>query len=68
MAGTLKKCRHCETYGLTKMGEAGHTRLYYCGKCGEQTTQYVKKNIKCKHAFDGESCLKCGFQKQEKYV
>lgn len=68
MVGILKKCRHCKQYGLTKMGEAGHTRLYYCSKCGEQTTQYLKKIVKCKHKFEGESCTKCGYQQKEKYV
>lgn len=68
MAGTLKKCRHCNQYGLTKMGEAGHTRLYYCSKCEEQTTQFLKKLVKCKHVFESESCIKCGCSQTEKYA
>ncbi len=66
--GTLKKCKHCNQYGLTKMSESGHTRLYYCPKCGEQTTQYLKKVVKCKHRFEGDACEKCGQPKTEKYV
>ena len=69
MVSTLKKCRNCNQYGLTKMGEAGHTRLYYCSKCGKQTTQYLKKTVICKHRFEaGDICIKCGYQKEEKYV
>ena len=68
MGGTLKRCRHCKHYGLSKMGEAGHTRLYYCQKCGKQTTQYLQKTVKCKHSFNGELCVKCGYQKIEKYT
>ena len=68
MVGTLKKCRHCDKYGITKMGEAGHTRLYYCSECGQQTTQYLKKIVKCKHVFEGEICSKCGYPQKEKYA
>ncbi len=68
MGGTLKKCRHCNSYGITKMGEAGHTRLYYCPKCEKQTTQYLKKVVKCKHRFEAETCIKCGYQSKEKYA
>ena len=68
MADTLKKCKHCNEYSLTKMGEAGHTRAYYCTKCGKQSTQYLKKVVKCKHVFEGEICEKCGYKKEEKYV
>jgi DNA-directed RNA polymerase subunit RPC12/RpoP len=69
MAHTLKKCRHCDNYGLTVMGEAGHTRLYFCSDCGKKTTQYLKKTVKCRHAFEGGiKCTKCGFEKDEEYV
>lgn len=68
MAGTLKKCKYCSSYGLTKVGEAGHTRLYFCTKCGKQITQYLKKNIKCKHIFEDDICYKCGYKKKQKYV
>ena len=68
MVGTLKKCRHCGQYGLTQMGEAGHTRLYFCTKCGKQTTQYLKKVVKCKHRFEAHVCDKCGYKEKEKYV
>ena len=68
MVSTLKKCRYCGQYGLTKMGEAGHTRLYYCSKCGKQITQYLKKTVKCKHVFEEDICSKCGHPKEEKYV
>ncbi len=66
--GTLKKCRYCNKYGLTKMSEAGHTRLYYCPNCEKKTTQYLKKTVKCKHRFEEDRCTKCGHQKTEKYV
>ncbi len=68
MVGTLKKCIYCKQYGLTKMGEAGHTRLYYCPKCGKQPTQYLKKIVKCKHVFEDDVCRKCNYKKKEKYV
>lgn len=68
MVSTLKKCKYCKNYGLTKVGEAGHTRLYFCTKCGKQTTQYLKKNVNCKHIFDDDRCYKCGYPKKEKYV
>jgi len=68
MANTLKKCKYCNNYGLTKVGEAGHTRLYFCTKCGKQTTQYLKKMAKCKHIFDDDRCYKCGYKRKEKYV
>ncbi len=68
MVGTLKKCKHCDEYGITKMGEAGHTRLYYCPKCGKQTTQYIKKHIKCNHSFEDDICKTCGYKRREKYV
>ncbi len=51
------------------MSEAGHTRLYFCSECGTQRTQYLKKKVICKHAFEGgERCLKCGHQSQQKYA
>jgi len=68
MTGTLKKCKYCSNYGLTKVGEAGHTRLYFCTKCGRQITQYLKKYVKCKHIFDDDRCYRCGYPKTEKYV
>lgn len=68
MAHTLKKCKYCKTYGLVMMGEAGHTRLYFCTNCGKQITQYLKKIVKCKHVFDNELCIKCGHPQTEKYV
>jgi len=68
MGGTLKKCKYCDAYGITKMGEAGHTRLYFCPTCGKQTTQYIKKTVKCKHVFEEDICSICGFKKKEKYV
>ena len=68
MVGTLKKCKYCNQYGLTKMGEAGHTRLYYCSKCGKQISQYLKKTVKCKHVFEEGVCKKCNYKNKEKYV
>ena len=68
MAGTLKKCKYCDTYGITKMGEAGNTRLYFCPTCGKQITQYIKKTVKCNHVFEEDICSICGFKKKEKYV
>ncbi len=68
MAGTLKKCRYCKQYGLAKIGDANHTRLYYCPKCGKQTTQYLKKVVKCKHTYEEDLCTKCGYQRERKYV
>lgn len=65
----LKRCEKCGYMNLMLLGEAGHTRMYYCNNCGETTTQYVKKEIKCRHRYDkDDTCQYCNYERKKKYT
>jgi len=68
--GILKKCIQCTGRNLIILGEAGHTRVYYCTKCKETHEEWVKKEIKCKHRFgDDDICQLCNYERNHnKYV